>query len=302
MSPGPRGFATLARPAPVSEGRRRCREATFDALFTGNFMTSRRSRGFTLIELLVSIGIIAVLAAFLFPSLKSTREKAQRTLCANRLRQLAAAAIHYGTENHGHLPDGSRDNDIGEHCIWVSHGTYNVFMRFLGRPVPNKPVGQNPREEVVSCPNLFGNDANPLPYEASIGWVIGYNYLGDHKMLETQNHWVVPSPVRLTDRGSLPLFSDLNDWSPQDRWTIVPHQKGGGGGFFYGAKGGGQPHAYGAAGGNVAFLDGSVQWRIIGPLVPDPVNKYLERAGEMIEYYTAGAPGTVDDAAYRGLW
>jgi prepilin-type N-terminal cleavage/methylation domain-containing protein/prepilin-type processing-associated H-X9-DG protein len=264
------------------------------------------TRGFTLIELLVVIGIIAVLAAMLFPSLKTARESAQRTMCANRLRQLAAAALGYGTDNHGHLPSGNRDNDTGEHCVWVSHGTYNVFMRFLGRPIPKLPPGTTPGDEVISCPNLYGNDNNPTPFEdrsaSSIGWVIGYNYLGDHKMLETQNHWVVPSPVRLTDRGSLPLFSDLNDWSPQDKWTIVPHQKGGGGGFFYGAKGGGDPTMYGAMGGNVAFLDGSVRWKIGGPEVDEPGNRYLHRYGEMLEYFTSGYPKVTDSAAYRGLW
>src|SRR5207247_396669 len=218
-------------------------------------------------------------------------------------RQLAAAAIHYGTENHGRLPSAKRDGDIGEHCIWVSHDTYKVFLRFLGRPLPTKPFGQNGTgDAAIACPNVFGNDSNPLPFNAPIGWVIGYNYIGDHRMLETGNHWVVPSPARLTDRGSLPLLADLNDWSPQDKWTIVPHQKIGGGGFFYGARGGAEPDTYGAAGGNVAFLDGSVRWKIAGPLAADPGNKYIERAGEMLEYYTAGYPGMTDFAAYHGLW
>ena len=157
-------------------------------------------------------------------------------------------------------------------------------------------------DAAVACPNLYGNDSNPVPFETPIGWVIGYNYIGDHRMLEQQNHWAVASPVRLTDRGSLPLFADLNDWSPQDRWTIVPHQARGGGGFFYGAQGGGEPSVYGSAGGNVAFLDGSVRWKVGGPLTRDPVNKYIDRAGELLEYYTAGSPGTTDVEAYRGLW
>jgi len=258
---------------------------------------------FTLVELLVVVGIIAVLAALLIPSLKSAREKAQRAMCANRLRQLAAAAISYGTDNHGHLPRGNRDGDDVQHCIYLSRETYNVFLRSLGRPVPTKVPGQNPAgDPAMACPNLYGNDSNPLPYDTAQGWVIGYNYLGDHKMLEVNNHWVVPSPVRLTDRGSLPLWSDLNDWSPRDRWTIVPHQKSGGGGYFVGDNGGREPDEFGAAGGNVAFLDGSVRWKASGRLVEDSSNRRIDRAGEMLEYYTYGSPDATDVAGYRGLW
>jgi prepilin-type N-terminal cleavage/methylation domain-containing protein/prepilin-type processing-associated H-X9-DG protein len=293
-----RGFTLVELPA-VGGGKR----AAFTLVDLPAVSSAKRA-AFTLVELLVVVGIIAVLAAFLFPSLKSAREKAQRTMCANRLRQLAAASISYGTENHGRLPRGNRDGDDVQHCIYVSHETYNVFLRFLGRPGPTRTPGQNPSgDPALACPNLYGNDSHPLPYDdAALGWVIGYNYLGDHKMLEVNNHWVVPSPVRLTDRGSLPLFSDLNDWSPRDRWTIVPHQKAGGGGYFFGDKGGLEPDEFGAAGGNVAFLDGSVRWKASGRLAEDPSNRRIDRAGEMLEYYTYGSPEATDVAGYRGLW
>ena len=50
-----------------------------------------RRRGFTLIELLIVIAVIAILLAILMPVARTARERGQRVVCLNNLRQLTLA-------------------------------------------------------------------------------------------------------------------------------------------------------------------------------------------------------------------
>lgn len=64
-----------------------------------------RSRiGITLIETLVALGIIAILAAILLPSVHRVRESARRLTCQNNLRQMAIG-VHAHEAAHRALPE-----------------------------------------------------------------------------------------------------------------------------------------------------------------------------------------------------
>lgn len=84
-----------------------------------------RTAAFTLVELLVVIAIVGILIAMLLPAVQQVREAARRTQCANRLRQLALAVLHYETA-HSHFPT-SFDVEPGE----IKRGSWSIHAKLL---------------------------------------------------------------------------------------------------------------------------------------------------------------------------
>lgn len=72
---------------------------------TGRAPRRTSHAAFTLIELLTVIAIIGILAAIVIPTVGTVREKAQRAVDANSIREILKAAQIYAGENQDRLPD-----------------------------------------------------------------------------------------------------------------------------------------------------------------------------------------------------
>jgi type II secretory pathway pseudopilin PulG len=59
--------------------------------------------GFTVIELIVCMGVVAVLCGILLPSLRATRQAAQRVSCASNMRQIGVGLSMYANNNNDRI-------------------------------------------------------------------------------------------------------------------------------------------------------------------------------------------------------
>lgn len=73
------------------------------------FYNSRR--GITLTELLVVIGIVALLAAVLFPVFGRVRENSRKSSCLSNLKQLSGAMLLYCQDYNDKLPHSAQASD-----------------------------------------------------------------------------------------------------------------------------------------------------------------------------------------------
>lgn len=168
-----------------------------------------RRSGFTLIEILVVMGIISILAAFLFPVFAHAKQKARQTKCINNLKQLAAAIELYETDYDGMAMPVRRTSHAEWGHMWQD--LVNPYIRQL-KGIGGRNI--NEQGEIFLCP------AAPLGsaiYDYKAAKTYGYNfYINCNVHIESIE--VPADTLRITE---------CSDQDPDDPYAVY------GGGSWY---------------------------------------------------------------------
>lgn len=124
-------------------------------------VSGHECRAFTLIELLAVIGVIAILAAILFPLLTSATEKGNKAQCMSNLKQWGVGIALFLSDNSGVFPSngltGGSVLDVYKSGAWFNAIPSSMGIEPLSNlvaasqaPGPTPPFNKN----VFTCPSL----------------------------------------------------------------------------------------------------------------------------------------------------
>jgi prepilin-type N-terminal cleavage/methylation domain-containing protein/prepilin-type processing-associated H-X9-DG protein len=215
---------------------------------------ARRLRGFSLVELVIVIGIIALLIALLLPAIARSREQANRTTCANNLRQWGIALRAYAAVNDNAFPYNGAPLPpaipIGGKGLSENSTVVQQFWRdYL---VKDWTLARRAGPNVLFCPAqswLRRDDQDPTLANG----LCGYFYLpgrdpndsGGMRYILSGDGWVNKKKFGGAFR-QMPIASDITVYDTHEgSWTpYTSHVRSGGG----------------SGGGNFLFEDGHVTW------------------------------------------
>lgn len=153
-----------------------------------------KSLTFSLIELLVVISIIAILAAMLLPALGKARKTAQRSGCANNLKQMGLAWFSYINDNNDVVPVALPESNGGSGTtrIWYGKDILGKDLNYAGK-CTSSYVDKNWFKTVYDCP---GNSKGTLPLISNSA-AINYGYNNMETGLGNVGSWITPPYLKL---------------------------------------------------------------------------------------------------------
>jgi len=243
-------------------------------------------RGFTLVELLVVITIITLLATLILPYFNHARELARRTVCKNRVQNIAKACVSYMNDPGMHRRSNYRNAMPTRSSVLNWHSASSGNPSALWLLVEYQLVGR----DSFLCPSakVFRNFREPRADHTKFqSDTLSYSYLSQVKFTDGNTGAEIAVTSGLNPELKAAELAIIADANP--RYRI-------GSSSFSSASNNPNSLNHDYAGQNVAFLDGHADW-FASPIIPGTMP--LKNSPTVLDniYRSCGSSG---DSGKRG--
>jgi prepilin-type processing-associated H-X9-DG protein len=155
-------------------------------------------QGFTRLELLMILGVLGLLAALVPPALANNKQRSERLICLNNLRQIGQAFHEWGTEHAGRLPFRTPYCEGGLMPFGCDAGVFvppwlvagyqnNVWFQYLSlsNELRTPKILVCPSDTAKSAANHWGGSpgglANPNYQNRAVSYIVALDAFPDDK-------------------------------------------------------------------------------------------------------------------------
>ena len=168
----------------------------------------RRPWAFTLIELLVVVAIIGVLIALLLPAVQAAREAANRSQCANNLKQIGLATQNYASTFNVLPPSGISGWNNGVY-YWQTWSLQARILPFLEREAKYNDVNFE-----ISAGNAANN---------TVRWFLGKTFLCPSDPVALDKRTDTDNICYGFNRGVFYVWGGLGNTNPKPPSPFYPN-------------------------------------------------------------------------------
>jgi len=181
-----------------------------------------------MMEVLVVVGIIAVLASILIPSLSRVRERGKQVECTNNMRQVAQAILAFAQSNNDKYPRPGVESEPDDWLHWQDGTRYPDDLLKLNKSALVPYLGGRFDSKVFTCPSHI-IETHPKAYAGGgpLSVIYPYSYSVNEMICKRAPQPVLTTLQVANSSQKILLIDEASETVNNGAWNVAELENNG---------------------------------------------------------------------------